>query len=260
MIVPIRKPWLACRVSCYRPFEHLAFAHLRDVGVDWVELHAPARDQVSDTRHELGRHSLRVSMVQARAFLKDESFVADVAAQVEVAHELGAQRVLLCVTSDNLPASVVAERLRRAGDVAAKRNVLLAIETHPDLVHNAATALRTMQAVDHSHVRLNFDPANIYYYNSGLDPLSEYEKIAQWVVAVHLKDSPGGYQERVFPALGKGVVDFRELLAAEGRAGFAGPNTIEIEAPAGAPSTEAEVCARVAASVQFIREVTKHAG
>lgn len=253
------KIWLACRVSCYRPFEALAFAHLASIGVQWVELHAPPAERLAETKAALREHGLRVSMVQARAFLGEQRFVEDVAAAARVALELDATRVLLCVASDGLPIETVAERLRQAGDAAGQLGVTLAIESHPDLAHNAAATLRTMRAVAHPRVRINFDPANVHYFNEGLDPVRELEQFAEFVAAVHLKDSRGGYQQREFPALGRGVVDFAGLMAVLRRAGFEGPCTIEIDDASGPPLTPDIVREQVAESVEFIRGVVARA-
>lgn len=247
--------WLACRVSCYRPFESLAFAHLAELGVPWVEMHAPEADKLAETQAALGTHGLRVSMAQARAFLQEAEFVSQVRGAAEMAKQLEARLVLLNIASNETPMATVVERLRRAGDEAERLGVTLAIETHPDLAHNAAATLATMREVDHPRVRINFDPANILYYNVGMDPVRELEQIAKYLVGVHLKDTPGGYQQREFPALGRGVVDFVGLFATLRRAGFDGPCTIELENTPGQTPTEAAVCARVAESVEFIRRL-----
>jgi len=89
--------------------------------------------------------------------------------------------------------------------------------------------LATMEAVDHPALRVNFDTANIFYYNEGLDSADELERVIDYVVSVHLKDTDGGFKSGNFPVLGEGVVDFPRIFGTLEDAGFDGPLTLELE-------------------------------
>lgn len=124
----------------------------------------------------------------------------------------------------------VIEHLRRIGDTASALGITVALETHKGPTQNAEAMLRLMNELDHAHVRLNFDTGNIAYYNKGVDPADELEKVKGLVRNVHLKDNRGRFEDWYFPAVGDGgAVDFtrvRKILDAQG---FAGPYTVEIE-------------------------------
>jgi inosose dehydratase len=108
-------------------------------------------------------------------------------------------------------------------------------------------------------VRINFDTANVYFYNHGVDAVAELERLAEFVAAVHLKDTDGGYRHWHFPALGRGVVDFGGVFRVLDEAGYAGPYTLEIEGIEGEERTEALVCGRIAESVEFLRMLGRFA-
>ena len=145
--------------------------------------------------------------------------------------------------------------LRRLGDVAAEHGITLALETHKGPTQNAEAMLATMGEVDHPHVRLNFDTGNIAYYNKGVDPCDELERVKHLVKNVHLKDNRGGFEDWYFPAVGDGgSVDFVRVRRILDGVGFTGPYTIEIEGIAGEPDPGIDARQeRIARSVTHLR-------
>jgi inosose dehydratase len=137
---------------------------------------------------------------------------------------------------DDTQRQTIFRHLRQIGDLAETLSMHVALETHKGLTQNADAMLALMAAVDHPHVGINFDTGNIAYYNDGVDPADELERVAKSVRNVHLKDNRGRFEDWYFPALGDGhAVNFRrvrEILDAEG---YAGAYTIEIEGIGGEP-------------------------
>jgi inosose dehydratase len=128
------------------------------------------------------------------------------------------------------------QNLRRLGDFAQHRHVRIALETHKGPTQNATAMAQLMRNLDHPAVGLNFDTANIGYYNHNLDPIDELMLVLPHVFSIHLKDSRGRFEDWFFPALGDGgYVDFKRLAAILHEARFPGPLTIEIEGIAGEP-------------------------
>ena len=124
--------------------------------------------------------------------------------------------------------------LREVADYAADRNVKVALEIHGGVTANAAEVLRTMEEVNSDSVGVNFDTANILFYNEALDPAGaakELEAIAKHVFHVHLKDIVRGKTraEHVLPRLGQGEVDFRVVFDILHAADFYGPFSFEVE-------------------------------
>ncbi len=169
-------------------------------------------------------------------------------------------RVSVCVTgagqpSDAAERATVIQHLRRLGDTAASSGVTLALETHKGPTQNASAMLALMDEVDHPNVRLNFDTGNIAYYNQGVDPCNELERVKHLVRNVHLKDNRGGFEDWYFPAVGEaGGVDFVRVREILDGVGFSGPFTIEIEGIGGEPEPGLEARHdRVARSVEHLR-------
>ena len=114
---------------------------------------------------------------------------------------------------------------------------------------------RLLQDVDHPHILLNFDTGNIAYYNQGVDPVSELEKVAGFVRNVHLKDNRGQFEDWYFPALGEGgAVDFKRIRETLDAVGYNGAYTIEIEGIKGEPEPGLEGRqARIKKSVDHLK-------
>ena len=106
----------------------------------------------------------------------------------------GRRLSLLASTRGEAGRNVVYDRLRAIGENAAPFGIKVCLETHPDMAHNGDIALETMKAVDHPNIRINFDTGNVYYYNHDVTAIKEVQKIIEYVGAVHLKDTNGGYR------------------------------------------------------------------
>jgi len=124
--------------------------------------------------------------------------------------------------------------LQEIGDYAAKLEITYCFETHPGICQDHRQMLDTMQALDHPQLKLNFDTANILYYNENLNGETALAKVCHHVRHVYLKDSQGDYGKWYFPALGRGgAVDFVRVLQLMSTCGFSGPYSLEIEGIAG---------------------------
>jgi len=109
--------------------------------------------------------------------------------------------------------------------------------------------------VGHPFVRVNFDTANVHYYNRDVNSVEELKKVMDYVGSVHVKDTTGEYETWNFPALGRGVVDFPEIFRLLGDQGFTGPYTMELEGVKGWTPSEEERLAYVAESAGYLREI-----
>jgi sugar phosphate isomerase/epimerase len=246
---------LACNLNSYGKFREHAFEHLAQIGVRHVEIAAPLPTDVGGIMGDLERHGLTATSVIARCDVSDDAGIEAFAAPVAAAHALGARVIFTSVKAGPIPRVDVCRRLRAMGDIAGSRGITLALETHPDLAQNGDVALETMHAVDHPHVRINYDTGNVYYYNQGIDGVAELRKILDFVGAVHLKDTNGDFETWNFPTLGQGVVDFPALFHLLSGHGFTGPFTLELEGIRGENLDEAGTHKRVADSVAYLRRI-----
>jgi sugar phosphate isomerase/epimerase len=246
---------VACRISSYKPFTGRAYEHLASLGLRHVEILVPPPDTVAATQAQLDKHGLVASSLHGECDISQPNVAQRVAEQMPAFEALGCAIMFTSVRKGELAAETAYSRLREAGEVARAHGVTLVLETHPDLVTNGEVARQTMEAVDHPNVRVNFDTANIYFYNRDVDCVAELRHVVPYVAAVHLKDTDGGYRHWHFPALGEGIVDFGEVFAVLDEAGFQGPCTLEIEGLEGEEKTEQRVRERVAASVDYLRQL-----
>lgn len=152
--------------------------------------------------------------------------------------------------------------LRDLADYAADRDIRIALEIHGGIMANAAEALRTMDEVSRENVGVNFDTANIMFYNDALDTpgaAKELEALAGHVFHVHLKDFIRGKtrSEHVLPRLGHGQVDFRSVFDILHGTDFYGPFAFEVETFHGATAGDniEDYHEDLVASIEHIRSL-----
>lgn len=246
---------IACRIASYGRYEDRAWSHLPEIGIRHVEIPAPAPREQDAIRRRLSDHGLTATSVQARCDITQLKAVDVMQPQLESCAALGARICFVSIKAGGQPRSLVWKRLRAIGDAAGALNVTVAMETHPDLITNGDVACQTMRAIGHPRIRVNFDTANIYFYNEKRTAVAELKKVIDYVAAVHIKDTPGGYQTWDFPTLGTGVVDFPSIFQRLNQQGFAGPFTIELEGTKGQERDEAGQLQYVADSVAYLRHI-----
>jgi len=246
---------IACRIASYGKYQDRAWSHLPEIGVRNVEMPVPPLDQRDAARRRLADHGLTATSLQSLCDISQADAVETMRPQLEACAEFGARVCFVSIKAGDTDRALVWDRLRAIGDVAQTLGVVVAMETHPDLITNGDVARETMTAIDHPHVRVNFDTGNIYFYNEGRTAVGELDKIIDCVAAVHLKDSGGGYQEWNFPTLGTGAVDFPAIFKRLADHGFTGPCTMELEGTKGTDRDEPAQLAYIADSVAYLRSI-----
>ncbi len=246
---------IACRIASYGKFQHRAWSHLPSIGIRHVEMPVPPPTEIDEARKRLADHGLQASSLQGTCQIAKPDVADDLRTQLYTCSELGAKILFLSVKRGDTPAGEVWERMRAIGDVAATEGVTVVMETHPDLVTNAEVGRATIEAIHHPNIRINFDTANLYYYNRNIDAVQELQKVIEYVSAVHLKDTNGEFETWHFPALGEGVVNFPEVFRLLNARGFNGPFTMELEGIKGVEWDEAAQVKCVADSVAYLRRI-----
>ena len=244
---------LAYRIGSFQK-PHLPFDQVAQMGIEKVELvwnDETNVDEVGDILVPLG---LGVASLSVGCPLADDGLPELMDRWGEQAMELGATYLFVSVKAGDMPKEEAYERLRKAGDAVGKHEVSLAMETHPDLCQNAANMLETMQGVDHPWIGINYDTANVYYYNEGVDTIQELKQAVSHVRGVHIKDTFGGFHDMNFPILGEGIVDFAAIEGVLRDGGYKGPLVMELEGGTCDPSKPDDLADKVRRCVAHLRE------
>jgi sugar phosphate isomerase/epimerase len=248
-------PILACRLANYGPYEEAGYRHLESIGIRHVFISVPAPDQVAAVQKKLADHHLEPVVMRGNADLSKDGCVEELATQAATCRAMGVRYMFLSAKPNGAPVPAVCERLRRAGEAARKQGVTIVLETHPPLGTNAEVQAETMRQINHPNVRVNFDTGNITYYNHGTSAPAELKKIIGQVATVEVKDHDGKFESWNFPALGKGAVDLKSVLALLKERGYSGPVTMEIEGVKGQDRTEAQIRKDIEDSVAYLRSI-----
>ena len=249
--MPRRVPVISCLTSCYGRFgAEVAIGKVRDAGLEHVEL--PIRTagfssragdlplltdesgpaEVEHVRQILAREGVAIASINAISGnpLKPE-VVRIIRRKLDLAAALGVQRVVIEAGSHESSDErmTLLAHLTEIAEQAHKLGQIVCCETHRGVCGDHRTMLDLMREIVHPALRLNFDNANIHYYNENAVGEIALAKVCQYVKAIHLKDSRGRFGDWHFPALGRGgAVDFVRVLDILRSVRFAGPYTIEI--------------------------------
>ena len=141
---------------------------------------------------------------------------------------------------------LLAERFNPILDVFAECGVKFALEVHPtEIAFDLYTAERALEALGHrEEFGFNFDPSHLIW--QGVDPVEFIRAFPDRIYHVHMKDAIVTLDGRSgilsshlnfgdprrgwdFRSLGRGGVDFEEIIRALNDAGYRGPLSVEWE-------------------------------
>jgi sugar phosphate isomerase/epimerase len=192
----------------------------------------------------------------------DTAAADDLARHLGVAQRLGARVMRICGGGRRTrPASWTEHKeglvglLRPLVDVAARHDVVMAIENHIDLLADEMVEL--IETIDSPWLRVCFDTANNLRMLE--DPVEVARKLAPYARATHLKDvtaqkgDPRTFAFWPSVPLGTGVVDLDAVLDALREAGYTGLLALEIDYLAPAYVERGEEAA-VAQSLAWLRD------
>ncbi|HYG76764.1 MAG TPA: sugar phosphate isomerase/epimerase family protein [Planctomycetota bacterium] len=248
---------IACRPQSYCDFQSEAFPNMVEAGITNAEVPAPAEMDWAKLADLLKKYGITPTSVSGGIKFSDNMALTIFSHTARCAQELGAKIVFLSVKTDGKPFEDCYKKLRDIGEIAKANGVTVALETHPDMVTNGDEAVKTMKAVNHPNVKLNYDSANLYYYNEKIDGIAELKKMLPYLAAVHLKASRGKLTDWWFPGLHEegDIVNYPEIFKLCNGAGFYGPFTMEIEGIKGEKLTREVAIARVANSMKYLRSI-----
>ena len=151
-------------------------------------------------------------------------------------------------------------------DVFEENNVRFALEVHPtEIAFDIATTQRALEAIGHrKSFGLNFDPSHLVW--QGIDPVKFLQTFPERIYHVHMKDckvtlngttgilasylnfgQPGRGWD--FRSLGRGQVNFEEIIRTLNEINYRGPLSVEWEDAAMDRETGAKE------SVDFVKQI-----
>ncbi len=131
--------------------------------------------------------------------------------------------------SENEDESAFMGNIHQLADYAAARNIAIGIEIHGDITSSGKKTIPILQKIGRDNVRINYDTANIEFYDNGTKAIDDLETAIPYMIHCHLKDHIGGARDWNFPAVGEGQIDFKRIFELFQKDGFDGPCSVEIE-------------------------------
>ncbi|MFO7637255.1 MAG: sugar phosphate isomerase/epimerase family protein [Clostridia bacterium] len=139
---------------------------------------------------------------------------------------------------------------------AKERGLLIALETHGGILGTAKRCIETLDRIGSEHVKINYDPANLIYFE-GKDPETDILEAVDHIGHMHIKDQLEGKGVWNFPAIGEGTINFRKLFIILAENGYAGPLSFEIEFVEKGPASPEEVDQALIKSVRHVKSIMK---
>ena len=234
--------------------------HVRDLGFNNVQIHAPSEDVLEDPNGSAALirdiQAVGIQITTVFAGFSGESY-ADIPAVKDTvgylnpsmreeririterisdfARALGVDKVAAHIgfvpeDPDHPDHHAMVECVRRLADYCGRNGQDFCLETGQE----TASALRHfLETLNRNNVGVNFDPANMILYGSG-EPIEALGIVADYVVSVHAKDGkwpPGEGQLGTEYPLGSGDVGVGRFIAKLKDIGYRGPITMEREIP-----------------------------
>lgn len=248
---------VACRMANYGGDQNAesSFAHVAEAGFKHVFMNIIPPSEIEATKEKLGKYGLKVAVFRGDTDFARESSVDELAEQLATCKKMGVKYMFLSPKHTGVSKDVAIERLKKVAPIAQEQGVIIGLETHPDLGTNGDEHVKTMEAIDHPNIRVNFDCANITFYNKGTDAVKELAKCIDYVGTFEIKDHNGEFESWHFPALGEGTLDIPAVLKMLKDHGYRGPITLEIEGVKGVPRTKEQVKKDIEVSEDYIRDL-----
>lgn len=248
---------LSCRPSSYGKFRLHSYEHLSEIGIKHVEIDIPKTETAADIQldmlDELGLTSLSLCFP---INIDDKKIIEKFEKSLPIIKKMKPKYIFSSVKKKHekdLEEGYAV--LSKLGNIAKEMGIFISVETHPPYNSNGDVGKKTMENVNHPNVKINFDTANIYFYNKDIDAKEELKKILPWLGSVHLKDSMKRYYDWAFPSIGGGKIDFPGLLNILNELNTEIPLTLEIEGEKGEKLDLSETLNRVKKSADYLRSL-----
>lgn len=251
-----------------------ALRGIKSAGLDYVELVSvpkycehfmpEAMDDEAGLALRKRVHDAGLTPVAANiaADLTTDAGIDRLVTAIKVAPALAIDTIVVHIEQTETPEGAKAffSRAGRIVEAAEAFNVRVGIETHGGLCNTGRDAIALVKSLQSKHIGVTYDTANVIYYG-GVRPEEDLsaisDDISERVFHFHLKDKANMMlREYVFPAFGKGIVNFEKVLPIIAGSGYKGYMSLEVELD-GYPAAPDVVDSAIAASRTYLQEITR---
>lgn len=250
---------LSCRPGSYGQFRMHAYEHLPEIGVKYLEIDVPSDKKEAEFKLEmfedLGLKALSLSFpikIDKKNIVKKFENAIPLIKMMDPMYIFSSVKV-----KKESKREKGYSILQEIGDVAKANDIFISIETHPHYNTNGDRGKETMENVNHPNIKINFDTANVYYYNKNVDGKEELKKVLPWIGSIHIKDCMKRYKDWCFPAIGDGAVDFPGILKILDPLDQTIPLTLELEGVKGEDLNLEKAKDNVARSFAYLKNINE---
>jgi hypothetical protein len=235
-----------------------AWLAIRNCGLQGVEVDLATARRSRDELQRFMNDGPPITTLDATSLDPgSEGWIGEVTAALDDAAALGAA-IMIIPAGDDLADQELRQRLiqqhRRAADLAAEREVVLAWDTLPGLCADAREMQRAIEEVGHPALRLNFDMGRYLAQNPWSSGEVGLQRVFSHLASVRLTNFTVGMTPAEHPALGQGGdVDFARACQFLGGKQIRGPCTIAFQPATRRPPTAAQCEAWLWESVEHLR-------
>lgn len=234
---------IGCSTNCYHDFDlDTALRGISKAGFEYVELTSvrgytehimPENMKPEDTKiliKKLKEYGLTPMSISGHSDLSNREGVDTFKRRLNFAKEIGVPIVNTGPgeVEDEAGKGRFLNNLHELANYAAELKVIVALETHGDLMGSGEKSVKVIKQVNSPWVRINYDTGNVIFYG-GVKPEEDIKNAIPYIAHIHLKDKRGGLKVWDFPPLGMGEVNFPAIFEILSEEGYTGPISVEIE-------------------------------
>lgn len=119
--------------------------------------------------------------------------------------------------------------LRMICHYALQYDVDICLKTDGWLVHSPQVIQKVVEQVNLRNLKIDYDPANIIYYDDSVDLLGYLNAIIENIGVVHLRGSSGRKGDKIFPELGVKFDIYRKIFSVLNENNFTGMYCVDLE-------------------------------
>lgn len=200
----------------------------------WTEHIVPENMTLKDFKeveHLLTIHKLKSHSFSGHVDLGKFDSIDKFKRRIDFAEFIGAPIINTFTTHpDNI--DLFLKNIDVLADYALKKGIKIGLETHGDLIDKGKESVEILKRIDKENVGINYDPGNATFFNKGISIIDDASIICKsgYLIHVHYKEVLFSKTNKVsFPGLGKGMVNWGDVINQLKKYKFSGPMSLELE-------------------------------